>query len=212
MAIKAKQNGEVRKPVPAGNYLAVIVGIYDVGTQDGSQYGPKRQVIIQFELHGKKGPRLNEEGKPLLMSNFYNLAFGEKAGLRKDVEAILNRSFTEEEAREGYDVTQLIDVSCRLTVQHQKRKNGEGVVDFISSVTCLDEDDPTPEPQTSTCVYELEMGDRWPEGMPEWVQRKVQKCHEWADLPKSGGRPAARAGNGKQAAGRTIGGDDDTPF
>ncbi|MFO0892405.1 MAG: hypothetical protein U0790_25100 [Isosphaeraceae bacterium] len=89
--------------------------------------------------------KTNKDGKPLLMSKFYNLAFGPKADLRADTEAILNRSFTDE-AKEGYDVTQLVDQACRLNVKHDKREDGS-ISDFINSVTPLDEDDPDLEPQ-----------------------------------------------------------------
>lgn len=223
MAITAKQSGETREPVPAGNYFGVIVGVYDLGTQEGGKFGPKHQVVIQFELHSKKGVKTNKEGKPLLMSKFYNLAFGTKADLRADVESILNRAFSEEEAKEGYDVTQLIDQACRLTVKHDKREDNS-VSDFINTISPLDDDDPDLHPESDSIVYELDPGKDFADNVPEWIRKKVRLSQEWKETEKTSGRERPAAGNGRQAArggGRqtaaaaataTAEDDDDTPF
>lgn len=224
MAITAKQSGETREPVPAGNYFGVIVGVYDLGTQEGGKFGPKHQVVIQWELHGKKGVKTRADGKPLLIGKFYNLAFGEKADLRADVETILSRSFTDEEAKEGYDVTQLIDQACRLTVKHEKKKTGNGVSDVISSISPLDDDDPDLHPESDSIVYELAAGEEFADNVPEWIQKKVRQSKEWKEVEESSSRSRAAAGNGRPAArsgGRqtasaaataTAEDDDDTPF
>ncbi|MFO0892404.1 MAG: hypothetical protein U0790_25095 [Isosphaeraceae bacterium] len=45
----AKQSGSgTREPIAAGN-IGVVVGVYDLGTQEG-KFGPKHQVLLQFEL------------------------------------------------------------------------------------------------------------------------------------------------------------------
>lgn len=223
MALTAKQTGETREPIPAGNYFGAIIGVYDLGTQPGGQYGPKHQILLQFELHRKKGVCRDKEGRTLLISKFYSLAFGPKSELRPDVEAILNRSFTEEEARDGYDVTQLVDCVCRLTIKHEPRKDGKGMRDVISSISPCDEDDPEISPESDSIVYDDITAD-YPDGMPEWIQRLASKS---AERDGNDAPPARAGGNGKNANGKPANGkasrkparepgsddeDDDTPF
>jgi hypothetical protein len=201
VGIVAKQSGATRKPVPAGNYFGVCVGVYDIGTHSGGKFGPKYQVVLQWELHKKKGVCRNDEGDPLRISSFYNLAFGEKSTLRKHVEAILGRSFTEQEAKDGYDVTKLLDKACRLTVAHEDTENG--VRDQISAFMTLDEDDPQIKPVSDSVVYEMDPKKAIPDEVPEWIQKKVQESQEWvAANGKSVSTKAGsvKAGNGKKAA------------
>jgi hypothetical protein len=116
------KSGGSREPVPQGTYLAVVVGCYDLGTQQGGKYGPKHQVLLQYELHSKKkGVVRNKEGDPVLISAWYGLTFSDKSVLRKHTEAILQRSFTAEEAKEGYDVANLVDMGCRVSVLHKDK-------------------------------------------------------------------------------------------
>lgn len=214
MAITAKSTGMPRDPVPAGNYFGVVVGVYDIGTQEGGKFGPKHQIVVQLELHKRKGVVRDKEGNPLRISKFYNLAFSDKADLRKDCEKILNRKFTPEEAKEGYDVTQLIDKACRLTVANEEKDDGT-IRDQIDSFMAMDEDDPEIEPESSSVVYELWPGDEFKDEVPEWIQKLAQKSQEW----QAGGAPrrkptaAATPKNGNAAGrGKPGGENDDTPF
>ena len=212
MGIIARQNGEARKPVPAGNYFGVCVGVYDIGTQPGNKFGPKHQVILQFELHRKKGPARDEAGKPLLISKFYNLAFADKSTLRHDVESILGRSFTEAEAKRGYDISQLLEVDCRLTVHHAAREDG-GVRDEIGTFMVCDDEDPKIEPVSDAVVYELTPGKEISDSVPEWVRKKIEACSEWRTAPQA--RPTAKvgsSGNPQRATAAAIADEDEIAF
>ncbi|HVP10932.1 MAG TPA: hypothetical protein VMV94_07040 [Phycisphaerae bacterium] len=75
MGIKVSQNqfaSTSRKPAPEGCYLGVVCGFADLGWQEG-QYGPKRQVMICWELRDTKdgSPVLDDEGKPFVVNNPY---------------------------------------------------------------------------------------------------------------------------------------------
>lgn len=209
MGIVARQSGEVREPVPAGNYFGVCVGVYDLGTQPGGQYGPRHQVVLQFELHKKKGVCRNKEGKPLTISNFYSLSFGEKANLRIDVQKILGRSFTDEEAKQGYDVTQLIDRACRLTIEHSKKEDGS-TRDQIGAFMPLDEDDPKVTPETDGIVYELNVGEDVSSAVPEWIRKRIEQSAEWV---KAHGKTSGKSvGGGKRQTVPADDEDDDVIF
>ncbi|MDG3003271.1 phage replication initiation protein, NGO0469 family [Paludisphaera mucosa] len=212
MGIVAQQ-GETRTPIPAGKYLGVVVGVYDIGTQTGGKFGDKRQVVVTFELHKKKGVCRNEEGQPLLTSKFYNLSFGKKSGLRADVESILGRSFTETEAKAGYDVTDLADKVCWLVVKHETKDDGS-IRDFIDSFSLVDEDDPEPTSETDTVVFDrLDPSRPFPKEVPEWIQTMVKKSKEYASPGSSGGgKPAAAPAKKRQTVPADDDDDDDPPY
>lgn len=184
--LKAKDSGEVRELIPAGSYRAIICGVYDLGTQPGGQYGPKHQILIQFELHKRKGPARNAKGDIFTTSNFYTLSFNEKANLRAHVEAIEGRSFTEDEISDGYDVEQLLGKSCRLQIVHGANQKGDTRAK-IQAISALDpEEDDVPEPQLDGYYYEI--GGETPlKDIPEWIQKIVANSRELGG--KAGSNP-----------------------
>jgi hypothetical protein len=195
MAITATSSGQARTPVPAGNYFGICIGVYDIGTQE-SQFGSKRQVILQFELHKKKGICRNDEGKPITISKFYNLAFNEKATLRKDVESMLGRKFNDDEARVGYDIAQLLEHPVRLVVENGTKADGS-VKDAIKVFMPLDEDDAPPKVESNAVVYELNPDAEIPKTVPEWVAKKVNESKEMGGGSKGN---SALGGHKAQAA------------
>jgi hypothetical protein len=203
----AKSEGEPRELVPAGNYLGVICGVYDLGTQSGGQYGPKPQILVQWELHKRRGPARDAKSNILTISNFYTLSFGDKANLRKDVEAMLGKTFSEEEAKAGYDIEDLLGKACRLQIVHEPKQGG-GTRDQIGAIMALDDDDDAPRGELSEAYFEIKEGDRTiPETVPEWIKKLIHRSKEFGGGNPVNGRPAAR-----QPVGATAGGDDDIPF
>ena len=192
----AKSGGN-RELVPAGNYFGVVVGCYDLGTQPGGQYGPRHQVLLQYELHKKKGVCRNAEGDPILMSVWYGLTFGEKATLRKHAQAILGRTFTQDEAKNGYDVADLLDRACRVVVTHYE--SGGEQRDGIDAVMPLDEDDPTPTPVNNATTYDLDPSKPIPKIIPDWIQKQILRSQEFRGLGSGAPEPA---GNGRASAKR----------
>lgn len=227
MAITAKTEFEPRDLVPPGNYFGVVVGVYDIGTQPSEKYDPVHKIILQFELHKKKGPALTAKNEPLMISGFYPLAFGinqktKKASkLREAVEGILGKTFTDAEAKAGYDVTRLLEKGCRLTVAHDKDEKGNPTYDYIKSYMPLDDDDPQIESLSNCIVYELDTASDIPDDVPKWVQKQIRKSLEWVKVHGAAShddkaKPKAHVGgngNGNGKPARDAGDDDDdVPF
>lgn len=179
MGMKATSTGEARELIPAKSYLAVVCGVYDLGTQSGGAYGAKHQILIAWELHNRKGPVRDKEARVLTISNFYTLSFGDKANLRRDVESMLNRRFTETEAKEGYDVEDLLGIACRLQVEHGFKADNTPK-DLVGSIMALDEDDEQPKPELNHVYFEI-IGPSCdiPKEVPEWIQKIIKKSPEW---------------------------------
>jgi hypothetical protein len=205
--MRVQDKSEARKPIPAGNYYGVVVGIYDIGTQTGGQYGDKHKVVMQFELHKKKGICRGDDNKPLTTSKFYSLSFGKnnsgvKSALRNDVESILGRTFSDDEAKAGIDLFDLADKPCRISIKHEAKKNGDGVYE-VATITTIDEDDPRLESELDTVLYDMDAdGFDFKDEVPPWIQNLVKKSKEWAS--KSGAKQPAAVGAG-------AGHDDDDP-
>jgi hypothetical protein len=220
MGLKAKDGGgEPRELVPAGSYFGVVCGVYDIGTQAGGQYGPKRQMVVTWELHKRKGPARNAAGNILTISNFYSLSFGSKSNLRKDVEAMNGSAFAD---GSEYDVEEMLGKACRLQVVHEKKADGSPR-DAIGSFMPLDDDDTPPRGELDERYFEVTdhvvRHNDVPDWVPSWIAKRVR---ESAEMGGSKGTPAASASaapaNGRRTAPVPVGpavadGDDsDIPF
>ena len=122
MAIIAtsKSDGQTFEPAPAGVHQAVCVDVVDLGILDVTWQGTKKQqhkINVAWQIDEAR-----EDGKPFLVFKRYTLSLGEKANLRKDLEAWLGRNITREEEH-GFDVETLIGRNCLLNVTHNVSKD-----------------------------------------------------------------------------------------
>jgi len=119
------------KVAPVGSHLARLYRIIDLGTQKSEYMGQVkmlRKVKFFWELHGDD---LLIEGKPLIQTRNYTLSLGDKASLRKDLESWRGRSFSDDELR-GFDLRNLLDKWCMVTVQHRTANNGNTYADAVA--------------------------------------------------------------------------------
>lgn len=194
MALIVKQNNST---TPDGKYFAILIGVYDIGTQPSDKYAPTHQVVLQWELHNKRGPVTRDDGSIVRHSQYFGFTFGvnsktkEKSALRKIVEGMLDRAFTEAEAKRGYDLFELIDVGSRIQVLDGR----------ITAISPLDEDDRVPETTSDSIAYELDPSKQIPASVPEWLVKAIKRSHEWVKAHGEG--DDAPAGNGKPATSAT---------
>jgi hypothetical protein len=182
IVVKSKGSDEEREPIPPGNYLGVIVGVYDIGTQEGA-YGAKHQIITLTELHKKRGPATDGKGRNFVIPTFYSLTFGsmngKKSKLRSDVETITARMFSDEEAEsKGFDVETLLGMAYRLTIVAHQSKDGKPL-GKIASLMALDEDDSKPSSTADEVYYELDPREGIPKEVPTWIGPFIQRSKEW---------------------------------
>lgn len=208
--MRIKDSGDARKPVPAGNYLGVVVGVYDLGTQTGGQFGDKHQLAISFELHKSKGICRNDKGEPLTSSKFYNVSFNPKATLRGDVEAILGKTFSDAEARDGIDVDELLEKVVRISIKHEPKQSG-GIREVVTLIPA-DEDDPALESESNTVSYELDPGAPFGDLIPKWVQKIAMRSKEWTEANGTGGGGRRPVPAGAPFAGDGDDDGDDIPY
>ncbi len=73
---------------PEGRYFGVVVGFADVGVQPGGAYKASHKVMVRLELHKRKGPAVDSEGRILTITHLFTAAISDKSNLFKFCAAI----------------------------------------------------------------------------------------------------------------------------
>jgi hypothetical protein len=121
MPLYAKKDTNYENPKP-GLHQAVCAHVVDIGWHETDFNGHKdygHQIIILWELKSA-----TTQGKRFQVAKFFTLSLGDKANLRKDLEAWLGRNLTEQEIKEGYDIESMAGVNCHLNLKIEER-NGK---------------------------------------------------------------------------------------
>jgi len=144
MLISTTQSNSTKefKNAPAGSHLGRLYKIVDLGTQQGEWEGKAtfaRKMIFYFELHGEddKGmPLVNDDGKPLIVTKYYNASLGEKATLRKHLQTWLNLDFSK--MPEGFKVENILGKFAMINVTtYQKDGKTRASVEGLSAVPAI---------------------------------------------------------------------------
>lgn len=180
---------------PVGQHKAILYGFVDMGTQDTQNMKgedvKQRQVLLQFELHGKNAPMV--DGKPPMYSKRLTYSMHEKATLRHIVEAITNTTHSNNTYGDGIAIHPAIGGCFMLQLKETDKKDGsKGRA--IQAVMPVDPDAPTPERVNPIRVFSLDAFDAQVfESLPQKLQEVIQKSPEYAkaiDSVMSGEKPA----------------------
>lgn len=146
---------------PAGNHMAVLVGVFEMGTQQDpfDQTKARRQVCLVWELVNEA--IAGTAGKNHVISAAVTQSLNEKATLRKWVEARLGRKLGNDEA---FDISTELGQGCMLNVV----ANEKGYT-RVEGVAAIPKGIPIPKPTYPLTALTLE--DFRDEGkeIPEWV-------------------------------------------
>lgn len=165
-----------RELPPAGNYKGRLIGIYDIGTQEGGQYEAKHQVLFMWELFKGSRPLVDSQGTQFTSSKYFTLSLNAKASLRAAVESILGSPIPD---GDDYDIADLLGSSCRLQLASYVKLNKQPGVKVVS-IMAFDEDDPPLKSTTKPIIFEI-AGTRCdiPREVPGWVAEIIRKSPEW---------------------------------
>lgn len=217
MSIKLKNNGGSDfDPVPSGVHQAVCYGVADIGTQKSAQskYGPKRKIILLFELpHERADFGEDRKNLPRGISSTYTQSLSDKALLRRDLESWRGHKFTEKEL-EGFDPKVLIGVNCQLNIVHNQK--GDKTYANIVSIIPLSKGQPKVAQENPSLYFSLDdQSDMahpvFPANMPKWIQEKVTFSEEVQAALNGGGQSDAGEELEEQRADEGHV-DEDVPF
>ena len=176
--IAKKKAGTQVPPMEAGTYIAVCVGVVDIGEQKSDLYNNyASQVIFIFEIPSAR-ILVDGEDKPRWLSEFYRVSLNEKANLAKMLTSWRGKAFTEEEA-DGFDLSTMLGRACQLQVLEVARKDGTPC-NRIAGVFGLPKGFPEPTPENPLLLYSIEDGENEVYSqLPEWIRDKISKSVEW---------------------------------
>jgi hypothetical protein len=201
---------------PAGTHLARLYRIIDLGTQMREYEGKVnmlRKAKFFWELHGEDGtgkPLLTTEGKPLIQSKEYTMSLGEKANLRRDLEAWRGKAFSEDELR-GFNVSAVLGQFCMVNISHRV-KGDMTYADLkgVSGVPAIYKKAGLPEGVNSTLLFSLDKFDEQVfESLSDSIKDTIRKSPEYRSLAQ----PSAEQQQYAAAFGGSVANmDDDIPF
>lgn len=137
------------------------------------------KVEIMFELINKLHTfKEGDEPKPFVITQEYTLSMGEKANLRKIIEGVLGKSFTNDEANH-FDVESLLGQACLINIKHKVSKAGNERAE-IASASPLMEGQDAKEPFN---VPKLLTFQKWDEeffdSLPDFIKEKITSSAEY---------------------------------
>lgn len=106
-------------PAPAGSHSGVLVDVVDLGLVS-TTFNGKTESKDMVRLVLQIGENRPDNGKLFTVSRRYNKSLHKKATLRRDLESMMGRAFTDSELKE-FDLESLIGLPCLLNVVHVTR-------------------------------------------------------------------------------------------
>ena len=166
-------------PLDDGSYVAICVGIVDLGEQHSKRYNKDQDKIwVAWEI---KDEFVNIEGeeKPRWVSAKYTKSLHENSNLRKALKAWRKRDFTDDELMDDFDMMTMLGTECMLQVSIYEGDNGpQNDVDGISS---LPKGVKVGKPISELFYFDMDDPDTYGalEKMPKHIAKQVKGSHTW---------------------------------
>ena len=187
---------------PAGSFAARCYQIIDLGHQTVEWQGSAKvvpKVRITWELNEAMA-----DGRPFSISKEYTASIGDKANLRKDLEAWRGRPFSSEELR-NFSLENVLGAPCLLGVVHRPSKDGSKVYANVGSVMALPKGMAANDLVNPTVKFDIQNFDHAVfESLSNYVQKKIMMSKELED----GGIPEAKSSQDEPM----IEDDESVPF
>lgn len=165
-------------PIEAGTYIARCVGVIDLGIQHNDFNGKDQEKVrIVWELPTERVD-VDGEDKPRWMSKPYTASLHEKSTLRHDLDAWRGRPFTTEELA-GFDLHNIVNAPCMLSIVHQDGKNG--VYAKVGSISRVMKGIEVPPLENQPFTFDMDAPDAEEvlKALPQWMQDEVKNSVTW---------------------------------
>ena len=162
-------------PIPAGQYLAVCVGVFDLGEQYSEKfksYSPKLMITfdipaVTIEVDGKQEPRQ--------LSREFTISGKNNSKLREFITAWNGTQYSDEAFGEFDPLTQIGKPAMLSVVL-----NETGEYANINAIMPLFPGLPTPQTSTQLKIWDMDSwDDKGFEELPSWVQEKIKKSTQY---------------------------------
>jgi len=171
---------------PAGSFAARCYQIIDLGHQTFEWKGEAKvapKVRITWELN-----EMMSDGRPFSISREYTASIGDKANLRKDLEAWRGRPFSAEELR-NFSLENVLGAPCLLGIVHKPSKDNSKVYANVGSIMALPKGMPSPELVNPAVKFDIGTFDQKVfDGLSSYVQKKILMSKELEEngIPQAG--------------------------
>lgn len=163
-------------PVPAGTHFAICDMVVDLGRQEvkSQMYGDsvKPQVYLRWQIPSERveweKDGVKQEG-PAVVGKTYTASLGEKANLRKDLQAWRGKPFSSDELA-GFDVSKLLAVPATITITHTE-KNGRTYTN-VASVGGIPKGTAAPPMEGDAKLYDADNQQCY-DDLPKWLRDKI---------------------------------------
>ena len=174
MKIKDRAKPKV-PPVEAGVYMAVCIGVIDLGEQYSEKFkNYSNKCMIVWELPGET-IEIDGEQKPRQLSKEFAFSGSSKSNLRKFIESWNGKSYADEEFME-FDLFDQIGKPCQLNVVLNETKEYANVDNLMP----IPRGFPAPTTDTEHIKWDMESWDDSVfDKIPEWIQEKIKKSTEY---------------------------------
>ena len=185
---------------PEGTHVARCIQIIDKGTTfDQKWQNRKRKVQFVFELPNELTVFAEEKGEqPFIAKTIMNLSMGEKAIMRKFIEAWLGKKMTDKQASD-LDLFKLISKPAMINLSHNTLADGRTFVN-IMSISPLPKGMGCPEQINEALCYDTtEHDEEVFNKLPSFIQEDICKSDEWAARLNAANKvsPAQHYGTGQ---------------
>ena len=165
-------------------YVARCYGVIITGTSFNQTFGnTQTKVTFLWELPNEL-ISFERDGEtvtlPKGISKSYTLSMNERANLRKNLEGWIDRPFTEDELRDGVDISKFCGTPCRLAIGQGQKQDGTKY-NSVDKVVRL-KDGKCPPLVNEKILFDitdpeqdLSVLDR----MPAWIAETVRKSDEY---------------------------------
>ena len=174
MKIKDRAKPKV-PPVEPGVYMAVCVGVIDLGEQYSDMFkNYSNKCMIVWELPGET-IEIDGEQKPRQLSKEFTISSSNKSNLRKFIESWNGKTYSDDDFMD-LDVFDQIGKPCQLNVV----LNSTGEYANVDNIMPIPRGFPAPTTTTEHIKWDM---DAWDDAvfdkLPEWIQGKIKKSTQY---------------------------------
>lgn len=179
MALKVKDRAKPKiPPVEPGVYIAICVGVLDLGEQYSEKFKNYRnEVQFVWELCGET-VEVDGEQKPRQLSRTFSVAASKKSNLRGFISGWNGVQYSDEQFSD-LDLFTQVGKACQLNVV----LNDTGEYANVDSAIPLPKGMPAPVTDTAPTLWNMdEWDDKAFEALPDWVQEKIKKSTQYQQM------------------------------
>ena len=179
MALKVKDRAKPKiPPVEPGVYIAICVGVLDLGEQYSEKFKNYRnEVQFVWELSGET-VEVDGEQKPRQLSRTFSVAASKKSNLRGFISGWNGVQYSDDQFSD-LDLFTQVGKACQLNVV----LNDTGEYANVDSAIPLPKGMPAPVTDTAPILWNMdEWDDKAFEALPDWVQEKIKKSTQYQQM------------------------------